>query len=128
MVTHGRGWVLCLPGRLVEKARALCSEKTFEDIAREGDGQQELWFARGARDDERATVRNVATYGPLTKLAESLDVSAWSHYLHWYCDSASWSGRPPSGHVRLIRADDPPIWEHVFRLFSQTPSTHRSSV
>jgi len=111
MVTYGQGWVLCVPEQLVEEAKALCLDRSFANIAREGDGQQELWFARGAEDKERPTVRNVATYSPLTELGESLDVSAWSHYFHWYCDSASWSGSPTSEHVHLIRADDPQVWE-----------------
>jgi len=111
MVTYGRGWVLCLPEPLVEEAGAVCSDKTFEDVAREGDRQQELWFARGAKEEERPTLRNTATYGPLSGLAESLDVPAWSHYFHWYCDPASWSGSPAGGQVRLVRADDPEIWE-----------------
>jgi RimJ/RimL family protein N-acetyltransferase len=111
MVKYGQGWVLCVPDQLVGEAKSLCSERSFADITCEGDAQQELWFARGLKDEERATLRNVATYGPLTRLAESLNVSAWSHYLHWYCDSASWSGSSVTGHVCLIQADDPHIWE-----------------
>ena len=105
MMTYGQGWVLCVPEQLVEEAKARCLDRSFADIAHGGDGQQELWFARGAKDEERPMVRNAATYGPLTQLAESLDVSAWSHYFHWYCDAALWSGSPPSGHVRLIQKE-----------------------
>ena len=111
MMTCGRGWVLCVPEQFLGQAEALCLDRGFEEIAREGDGQQESWFAQGARDEERATVRNVATYGPLTQLAASLNVSAWSHYFHWYCDSESWSQAPTSGNARLIQPSDPHLWE-----------------
>jgi len=115
MMTYGQGWVLSVPEALVEKAEASCNRKSFAEIAREGDGQQELWFVRGARDEERATVRNVANYEPLSTVAESLKVSVWSHYFHWYCDAASWSGRPTGAYVRLIQKEDQDVWGQWLR-------------
>ena len=83
MTTLGHGWVLCVPERLVAQARELCTGWSFADIAAQGDALQEEWFARGAKHEERPTLRNSAEFGPLTRLAESLDVSSWSHYFFY---------------------------------------------
>ena len=111
MMTCGQGWVLCVPERLVAQASELCMEWSFADIAAQGDALQEEWFARGAKHEERPTLRNAAKYGPLTRLAESLDVRSWSHYFHWYFDPSPSAEIPVDEHVRLIQEDDPPIWE-----------------
>ena len=111
LVTYGKGWVLSVPSELLEQAKALCLEMSFSDISEEGDRLQEEWFQRGAKDEERATLRDTATYRPLGRLAESLKVRGWSHYVHWYCDPSSWDDKPIDKHVRLIREDDPEIWE-----------------
>jgi RimJ/RimL family protein N-acetyltransferase len=47
----------------------------------------------------------------LARLAESLPVRGWSHYLHWYCDCAKWAGGSPDAHVVHIGQDNPRIWE-----------------
>lgn len=111
LVTYGKGWVLLVPSELLEQAKVLCLEMSFSDISEESDRLQEEWFARGAKDEERPTLRDAATYGPLARLAESLDVRDWSHYFHWYCDASSWNDKPIDKHGRLIREDDPQIWE-----------------
>ncbi|KKK93707.1 hypothetical protein LCGC14_2690200, partial [marine sediment metagenome] len=102
LLAREEGWVLSVPAALQQRAIDLCIGKPFADIAAEGDSQAEQWFARGARDDEKQQMRGAGAYPTLARLAEGLPVRCWSHYFHWYCDSATWRGGELDAHVREL--------------------------
>jgi RimJ/RimL family protein N-acetyltransferase len=115
LMTCGDGWVLSVPPRLLRLAAALCAQMPFSAFAAEGDGQAEQWYARGAKDEERQALRGAECYATLAHLGEGLPIRCWSHYLHWYCDPASWDDRPIDEHVRPLKEDDRQLWEQWLR-------------
>lgn len=110
LLTCGNGWVLSVPSQLTEKAQALCLGLSFSDVVQESDPALEAWFAR-LETDEEAERPHAQVYAPLTRLAESLRVRGWSHYVHWYCDAPSWSDDPIDSHVRPISREDQKVWK-----------------
>jgi len=110
--TTGRGWVMSLPEEMCERVRALCMDREFGDLVREGDRLQQQWFDRlddepttGARDGDRGD----RGYRLMNCLATEVRLRGWSHYLHWYCDPASFSPKRDE-HVHPITEDQPEIW------------------
>ena len=110
LVTLGRGWVLSVPSELTGRAKALCLGLSFSDVVQEGDHLLEEWFAKLATDEETERP-DVRVYGPLARLADSLEVRGWSHYFHWYCDASSCNDSPIEAHVQPISEDDQDVWK-----------------
>lgn len=115
LMTYGDGWVLSVPPRLLGRAAAVCLEMPFSAFAAEGDPSAERWYARGAREAERQALRGAGAYATLARLGEGLPIRCWSHYLHWYCDPASWDDRPIHERVRPLNQDDRQLWEQWLR-------------
>ena len=109
LFTTGRGWVLSVPDDLVGMARPLCLKHAFADLVRDGDRLAQAWFDRGETSEQRGADRGDEAYQVMNSLAASLRVRGWSHYIHWYCDSAP-AKAGSDEHVRRITPDQPLLW------------------
>jgi RimJ/RimL family protein N-acetyltransferase len=108
--TTGQGWVMSLPGNLREAADALCMGIAFEGLVADGDRLQQDWFDRMQATGERGASRGDQGYETMNRVAESLHLRGWSHYMLSYCDPASWAPQLDK-HVRPITEDQPDLWK-----------------
>ena len=113
LFTTGPGWVMSLPAELCERASALCLGCDFGELVAEGDRLQQNWFDHldqgpdtGARDSDRGD----RGYRLMNRIASDLGLRGWCHYLHWYCDPASWTPSHEQ-HVHAITEDQPELWQ-----------------
>ena len=109
LFTRGCGWVLSLPEPLIHTARSLCLNHPFEALVEEGDRRSQAWFDRGETNDARGPDRGDESYRTMNRLTAALDLHGWSHYIHWYCDPATWTAEPDPS-VRPITPSDPATW------------------
>ena len=49
-------------------------------------------------------------YRRMNRIAPDLKLRGWCHYLHWYCDAASWTPRHDE-HVRPITEAQSELWQ-----------------
>ena len=108
--TTGPGWVMSVPDDVVEVARSLCVGSSFEELVSEGDRLQQEWFDQMQATGERGADRGDGGYRVMNSVARPLQLRGWSHYIHSYCDAASWRRRRDA-HVCRIAEDRPEIWE-----------------
>ena len=105
--TTGKGWLMSVPENLTGIARSLCIRKSFEQLLDDGDRLSQAWFDRGA---DHSQDRGDRGYRIMNRLAASLNLRGWSHYLIYYCDPDSWSSESDEQVVR-ITPDLPHIWK-----------------
>ncbi len=108
LFTVGCGWLMSVPDAMCDAARSLCLVSSFEALVCEGDRLQQAWFDGGETNEARSRNRGDEGYGVMNRLAESLDLRGWSHYIHWYCDASSWRPKPDA-HVHAIAEDRPDL-------------------
>ena len=108
--TTGPGWVMSLPGNLREAADALCAGIGFEGLVGHGDRLQQDWFDQMERTGKRGPNRGDRGYAVMNRVAESLPVRGWSHYILSYCNPASWAPQLDE-YVLAITEDQPDLWK-----------------
>lgn len=109
MFPTGKGWVMSVPGHLLDLARSLCVRATFGELVSAGDRLQQAWFDRMEATGRRSASRGDQGYETMNRVAESLHLRGWSHYILSYCDPASWAPRLDR-HVRPITEDQHDLW------------------
>ena len=110
VLTTGRGWVMSVPEKLLDLARSVCARATFGEIVSTGDRLQQVWFDEMQATGERGASRGDEGYETMNRVAESLHLRGWSHYILSYCDPASWTPQLDE-HVRPFREAQPDLWK-----------------
>lgn len=100
---------MSLPEDALASAGSLCAGQSFGDLVAEGDRLQQQWYDHMQRTGQRAGDRGDQGYRVMNRVAESLDVRGWSHYILWYCDPGGWTAEADE-HVRAITEDDRQLW------------------
>jgi len=107
--TMGKGWVMSLPEHLLEVAHSLCIDYSFQELVAGGDRLQQAWYDQMQTTGRRGPSRGDHGYRVMNRVAESLQLRGWSHYILSYCNPTSWAAKRDE-HVRRIAEDDLELW------------------
>jgi RimJ/RimL family protein N-acetyltransferase len=108
--TTGPGWAMSVPENLLDLARSVSAAHTFGEFVADGDRLQQAWFDQMQATGSRSPHRGDRGYALMNRLAGSLQVRGWSHYLLSYCDPTSWAPKLDE-HVQPITEDQPGLWQ-----------------
>jgi len=101
---------MSVPENLLDLARSLCVRVAFGELVSAGDRLQQAWFDQMQATGKRSASRGDQGYRIMNRVAESLQLRGWSHYILSYCDPASWAPQLDA-HVRPMTEDQPDLWK-----------------